>query len=185
MRIIAGKYKKTNLFGANGSFCRPTTDYFKEVIFSVLFDCSDQNVLDLYAGSGALAFEALSRGANYAVMVDSSDKAIRAMKKNIEKLGCTADCRLHKKNVFSFLKTDEQTYDLIFLDPPYNKNLVNKTLHLIMENKMLRSNSKIIVEHSKSEKIEPEFADLIDYQKDGGETMITILKSGSNDEDLQ
>lgn len=185
MRIIAGKYKKTNLYGANGSFCRPTTDYFKEVIFSVLFDCADKNVLDLYAGSGALAFEALSRGADYAVMVDSSDKAVRAMKKNIEKLGCTKDCRLHKKNVFSFLRADDQSYDLIFLDPPYNKKLVNKTLHLIMENSLLKPSGKIIVEHSQSEKIDPAFSDLIDYQKDGGETMITILKTGSNNENLQ
>ena len=175
MRIITGRYKKTNLFSVSGKTVRPTTDYLKEVISSVLYNCQDKIVLDLFAGSGALGLETLSRGAENAVFVDFSDKAIKTIKQNIRKLKCEKDCRIYKKRVSSFLMNETEKFDLIFLDPPYSKNLVNSTLELIFEKGILSADGKIVVEHSKNEKISEEFHPLIDYVKESGKTIITIL----------
>ena len=175
MRIIAGKYKKTNLFSVPGKTVRPTTDYLKEVIFSVLYNCADKKVLDLFAGSGALCLEALSRGAENAVFVDFSDKAIKTIKQNIRKLKCEKECKILKKRVSSFLIKTTEKFDLIFLDPPYSKNLVNSTIELIFEKELLSADGKIVVEHSKEEKISEELQPYIDYEKKSGRTTITIL----------
>ena len=175
MRIIAGKYKKTNLFPVLDRTARPTTDYLKEVIFSVLYDCHGKKVLDLFAGSGALGLEALSRGAEKVVFVDFSDNAIKAIKQNISKLKCEKECRIYKKRVSSYLMKTTEKFDLVFLDPPYDKHLVNSTIELIFEKELLNSNGKIIVEHSKDEKISEDLLPLIDYKKESGRTIITIL----------
>ncbi|NQV18327.1 MAG: 16S rRNA (guanine(966)-N(2))-methyltransferase RsmD [Armatimonadetes bacterium] len=175
MRIISGKYKKANLFSVPGKTARPTTDYLKEVIFSVLYDCADKKVLDLFAGSGALGLEALSRGAEKAVFVDLSDKAIKTIKQNISKLKCEKDCRIYKKRVSSFLIKTTEKFDLIFLDPPYDKNLVNSTIELIFKKGLLNADGKIIVEYSKNEKISEELQPSTDYEKESGRTTITIL----------
>ena len=175
MRIITGKYKKTNLFSIPGKTARPTTNYLKEVIFSVLYDCADKKVLDLFAGSGALGLEALSRSAEKVVFVDFSDKAIKAIKQNIRKLKCEKECRIYKKRVSSFLMSVTEKFDLIFLDPPYSKNLVNSTIELIFEKGLLNAAGKIIVEHSKEEEISEELQPFIDYKKESGRTIITIL----------
>lgn len=176
MRIIAGKYKKSNLFSVPGKTSRPTTDYIKELLFSVIQDCQDQQVLDLYSGSGGVSFEALSRGAQFSTMVDFSDKAISTMKKNIEKLACSDDCRIYKKRATAFLKKTEQSFDLIFMDPPYEKNLVNKTIIQILESRCLKSGGKIAIEHSFREKIDANYADKTIFYKKSGDTAITILQ---------
>ncbi|MFO7895702.1 MAG: 16S rRNA (guanine(966)-N(2))-methyltransferase RsmD [Candidatus Cloacimonadales bacterium] len=176
MRVIAGKYKKSNLFSVPGKTSRPTTDYIKELLFSVIQDCQDQHILDLYAGSGGISFEALSRGAKFATMVDFSDKAISTMKKNIAKLGCSESCRIHKKRATSFLQKTEQNFDLIFMDPPYEKNLVNKTLQQIVENERLNPAGKVIIEHSFREQVAEKYSAQVSYHKKCGETAITILE---------
>lgn len=153
MRIIAGKYKRANLFPVPGNTSRPTTDYNKEVMFSILMNCEDKLVLDLFAGSGSLGFEALSRGAAEVFFVDFSMRSISTLKKNITKLKTAEQCRIQRRKVISFLKKTDRKFDLIFLDPPYNKDLVNPTLDVILERHLLEENGKIIVEHSPLEKI--------------------------------
>ena len=175
MRVIAGKFKKSNLFSVPGKTTRPTTDYIKELIFSVIQDCEDKTILDLYAGSGGISIEAISRGAKFATMIDFSNKAIMTIKKNIEKLGISKQCRIYKKRSVNFLHKCEEKYDLIFLDPPYNKNLVNKTIEAIFENNALNPDGVIIVEHSSQEKISPLYIKKITYEKKNGDTTITIL----------
>lgn len=176
MRIITGKFKKANLFAVPGRTARPTTDYIKEVIFSVISSVSDKKVLDLYAGSGSLGFEALSRDADFVDFVDFSDKSIKTMKKNIEKLRCTTDCKIHRKKVSAFLNSCENRFDLIFMDPPYNKALVNSTLEKIVSNDLLKENGQIIVEHSPRELIDDKWQAMEVFSKDYGSSVVTVLE---------
>ena len=108
MRIITGKFKKANLFTVPGKTARPTTDYIKEVIFSVISSCNGKNVLDLYAGSGSLGFEALSRNADFVDFVDFSDKSIKTMKRNIEKLKCNL---INGQRIYWYYKEDKEFWD--------------------------------------------------------------------------
>ncbi len=177
MRIITGKYKKSNLFAVPGRTARPTTDFTREVIFTVLESCQNLQVLDIYAGSGSLGLEALSRGARFVDFVDFSEKSIRTIIKNVHKLGCKLDCKIHRKKVSAYLKSCNKKFDIILMDPPYDRKLVNKTIKHIFENELLKENGKIVVEHSSREKIDAIWQENIDYQRDGKKTKITILKN--------
>lgn len=176
MRIITGKYKKSNLFSVPGYTARPTTDFTREVIFTVLGSCQNLQVLDLYAGSGSLGLEALSRGARFVDFVDFSEKSIKTIIKNVHKLGCKLDCQIHRKKVSAYLNSCSKKFDLILMDPPYDRKLVNKTIGQIFTNELLSENGRIVIEHSSREKIDPSWQDRIDYQRDGKQTKITILK---------
>jgi len=181
MRIIAGKHKKAKLYSVEGKTTRPTSDFMKEVVFNVLYDCKQKKVLDLFAGSGALGLEAISRGADPAVFVEFSDRAIKTMKKNIEKLNCKKNTRIYKKRVNSFLNWNEQKFDIIFMDPPYDKKLVNKTIKKILERNILNSNGKIVVEHSIREKIDPALAQYIQFNRSTRNNQVSILSEEKNE----
>lgn len=175
MRIITGKFKKANLFTVPGKTARPTTDYIKEVIFSVISPCSGKDILDLYAGSGSLGFEAISRNANFVDFVDFSNKSIKTMKRNIEKLKCTSECKIHRKKVSAFLNRCEKKFDLIFMDPPYNKDLINDTIEKIIDNELLTKNGYIVIEHSTREKLLEKWDVMTTYNKNYGSSVITVL----------
>jgi 16S rRNA (guanine966-N2)-methyltransferase len=121
MRVIAGRYGGRRLQAPPGEATRPTSDRVREALFSVLGDRVDgARVLDLFAGSGALGIEALSRGAAEATFVDSAAAAIRAVRANLEALG--ADAEVRRADVRRFLggaSAAARQYDLVFLDPPY------------------------------------------------------------------
>ena len=120
MRVIGGELGGRTLSAPRGRGTRPTSDRVREAVFSILGDVSGANVLDLFAGSGALAIEALSRGASKATLVDSSDSAIAAARANLEALGL--DASLRRQAVLGFLRNaavQPQHYDLVFVDPPY------------------------------------------------------------------
>ncbi len=176
MRVIAGKYKKSNLVTVKGNNTRPTTDYIKEVIYSVLPDCEDFEVLDLYAGSGGLGIEALSRGAKFADFVDASEKAIKVIHQNINKLRCNDNVKIHKKRVSSFIKGCEKVYDLILMDPPYNKGLISKTLEQLELSKIFHNSILMLIEHSPKEAIPSKWNPYIDFHKKYGETQLTVLR---------
>jgi 16S rRNA (guanine966-N2)-methyltransferase len=175
MRIIAGEFKGTNLVPVAGEQTRPTTDFLKEAMFSVLQDCEVERVADLFAGSGALGLEAISRGANSAELVDISRRAALSIRRNIEKLRCETRCRHVKQKVSAFLKEQTAPYDLIFMDPPYNENLVNPTIELIFEHSLLSEEGRLVVEHSTREPLLERWNEHIDFQKRYGETLLTIL----------
>jgi 16S rRNA (guanine966-N2)-methyltransferase len=177
MRIITGKFKKANLYSVPGKTARPTTDYVKELIFSLLDDCSGKRVLDLFAGSGGLGLEALSQGADFVDFVEFSQKSIQTIIKNIEKLHCQESCHIYRKKVNSYLKKTEKTYDFIFMDPPYNKKMVDETLALITKHNVLKKNGRIIVEHSAFENIHSEWKPLIVSERKAGDTLISIIRS--------
>ncbi|MCD4796746.1 MAG: 16S rRNA (guanine(966)-N(2))-methyltransferase RsmD [Candidatus Cloacimonetes bacterium] len=175
MRIITGKFKKRTLFSVPGNTTRPTTDYLKEVIFSIIQNYEDKKILDLFAGSGSLGLEALSRGAESVVFVDLSYKAINTMNRNIQNLDCVQSCRIYRKKVSAFLKKSTEQFDMIFMDPPYDRNLVNPTIELILENNLINSTGKIIVEHSKDEILDEKWTSKFEKQKISGKSQITVL----------
>lgn len=157
MRIITGRYKGMSLFTVPGNTTRPTTDYQREVIFSMYQNYQDLRILDLYAGTGSFGLETLSRGAQWVDFVEFATSALSVLIKNIEKLKCGDSCHVHRKRVSAFLNAAEQQWDIIFLDPPYNKNLVNDTIKLIKDKELLATDGLIIIEHHPYEKILDEY----------------------------
>ena len=123
MRVVAGRYRGRRLVAPPGTATRPTSDRVREALFSVLGpSVQGARVLDLYAGSGALGIEALSRGAASAVFVDRSPRAVAAIRANLEALGIEAEVRRREAAAAlraASARTD--AYDLVFLDPPYRR----------------------------------------------------------------
>ena len=120
MRVIAGSHGGRLLRAPRGQSTRPTSDRVREAVFSILGDISGAVVLDLYAGSGALAIEALSRGAAQATLVDAAPDAVATIRRNLSELGLEA--RVRREDALEFLRTASRAapqYDLVFLDPPY------------------------------------------------------------------
>jgi 16S rRNA (guanine966-N2)-methyltransferase len=120
MRVIAGEHRGRPLIAPRGQGTRPTPDRVREAVFSILASVAGARVLDLFAGSGALAIEALSRGAAQATLVDSSRAAVAAIRRNLTALGLQAD--VHPMRAAAFLERARaagRQYDLVFLDPPY------------------------------------------------------------------
>jgi 16S rRNA (guanine966-N2)-methyltransferase len=118
VRVIAGEFKGRRLYTPRGARTRPTADRVREALFSMLGDVSGARVLDLYAGSGALGIEALSRGAESAVFVEREQRALAALRRNLEAVG--ADAVVRRQDVLRFLARPEGTFDLVFCDPPYD-----------------------------------------------------------------
>jgi 16S rRNA (guanine966-N2)-methyltransferase len=116
--VIAGEFKGRRLNTARGTGTRPTADRVREALFSMLDDVSGARVLDLYAGSGALGIEALSRGADSAVFVERDQQALAALRRNLDAVGVEAD--VWRQDVVRFLTRSEGTFDLVFCDPPYD-----------------------------------------------------------------
>jgi 16S rRNA (guanine966-N2)-methyltransferase len=120
VRVVAGRYGGRRLASPAGRATRPTADRVREALFSALGPLDGLSVLDLFAGSGALGIEALSRGAAAATFVDSDPRAIRAVRDNLAALGIDAEVR--RADARAFLRTareQQRHYDLVFLDPPY------------------------------------------------------------------
>lgn len=152
MKIISGIYKGRNILGYNIDGTRPTQDRIKENLFnSINFLLEDKIVLDLFAGSGNLGIEALSRGAKYAYFVDDSKKAIDIIKKNINNLNIT-NCKTILNDYKKILNSIDKV-DIIFLDPPYKTNYIEESIKLIDKNNILNENGLIICESDNIDKI--------------------------------
>jgi 16S rRNA (guanine966-N2)-methyltransferase len=118
VRIVAGAYGGRRIEAPRGRATRPTSDRVREALFSILGPIEGLRVLDLFAGSGALGIEALSRGAAEAVFVDSEARAVATIERNLESL--SARGRVHRRDAFAWLRDADQTFDLVFADPPYS-----------------------------------------------------------------
>lgn len=122
MRVIAGAYGGRELVAPRGRATRPTADRVREALFSILGDVGGERVLDLFAGSGALAIEAISRGAGEATLVDSAPAAVDAVRRNLRSLGIEAE--VVRQPALRFLqraRENARQYDLVFIDPPYRR----------------------------------------------------------------
>jgi 16S rRNA (guanine966-N2)-methyltransferase len=118
LRVVAGSFKGRRLSAPRGTRTRPTADRVREALFSMLGDVRDARVLDLYAGSGALGIEALSRGAASAVFVERDAGAVAAIERNLAAVGVQAT--VLRRDVVRFLGAEDGAFDLVFCDPPYD-----------------------------------------------------------------
>ena len=133
MRVITGTAKGRRLTTLEGEDIRPTADKVKGAIFnSIQFDIEGRVVLDLFAGSGQLGIEALSRGAQKAVFIDLSRKATQVVTENLEHCNLKENATVFNGDSLSYLKTTREKFDIIFIDPPYNKQLTAKALPLAL-----------------------------------------------------
>ena len=154
MRIISGSARGTKLVTLEGENTRPTLERVKEALFSMIqFEIANARVLDLFAGSGQLALEALSRGAAEADAVDSSSDANKVIRQNVEKTRMTQKCRLWKMTSDAFLRANagRRKYDLVFLDPPYAKGLIPNSLAALHDGGMLSDEAVVVCELSASD----------------------------------
>ena len=134
MRVITGTARGTLLAAPNGLDTRPTGDKVKESIYSIIqFDVPGARVLDLFAGSGQLGIEALSRGAESAVFVEKNPIAVKCIVSNLEKTKLTEGATVVKQHALSFLQTTGHMFDIALLDPPYMSSNLNEALPLLAE----------------------------------------------------
>lgn len=179
MRVIAGTCKGRRLVAPKGSQTRPALDRIKESVFSILFDVSGLSVLDLFAGSGSVGIEALSRGASSATFVENDSAALKALTTNLETCGFEQQSTIIKQDVARALTrlTKQGTeFDLIFVDPPYLKDLVNKTLAQLGASDLVHDGSRIVVEHHPKEPIDDIPGLILTDTRKYGQTLISFLE---------
>ena len=178
MRIVAGKYRHRNIiYPDDATHTRPTKDRVREAIFSAIGDISNARVLDLYAGSGAMGIEALSRGAAHATFVDISPIAIKTVKANLDNLKVAAEeyeiIKNKDTNALEYLKQKGQKFDLIILDPPYEEGQYEAIIDKMKELDLINDNAILVLEANRLVKLEN-----IEYQRNKeyhyGEIMVFI-----------
>lgn len=178
MRIISGEHRGRKLLEFEGMNIRPTTDRVKESMFNLIQDwIYDARILDMFAGSGALSFEALSRGARSAVCIDRDLRSIDVIRKNAQTLNYTDKCVILNMDSMDYLKQCSEAFDVVFMDPPYNKGFIEPALKAITEKGILSDNGIIVLEsddtdfYGAADKLE------ILKQRKYGRTYITIYRS--------
>lgn len=146
LRIIAGKWRRRRIRFDSKFNIRPTTDAARETLFNWLQEQIEGSIcLDLFAGSGALGFEALSRGAKQAVLVDSNRRCIRNLHQNIVALGAE-NCQVVHSNALTFLRKSTQQFDLIFVDPPFRAGLATDVLNVLQAGACLNPGAQVYLE---------------------------------------
>ncbi|MDR1834878.1 MAG: 16S rRNA (guanine(966)-N(2))-methyltransferase RsmD [Fusobacteriaceae bacterium] len=157
MRIIAGSEKNRTVKCKKGLETRPTLGILREALFSILNGAvAGSRFLDLFSGSGAIALEALSRGAERAVMIESDPEALAILIGNINALGYAERCRAYKNDVFravAILGRKGEQFDLIFMDPPYNQEVCGKVVEAVDRNGISAAGGLVVCEHHKGEKL--------------------------------
>ena len=180
MRIIAGRWKGARLASPAGTATRPTTDRVKESVFSILGHHVDNaRVLDLCAGTGNLGLEALSRGAESAVFVEKSGRAVALIRENCEKVRA-GNVRIVRKDAIRFIRNwdnAQEPFTLVFFDPPYGGGLYQGVLEAVGQSPILREGGIIVVEHGRDQSLHEMYQGLatIDNRR-YGDTQITLLR---------
>ena len=181
MRVIGGAAKGRRLKVPKGSAVRPTADRVKESLFNILpRDLSGAWVLDVFAGSGNLSIEALSRGAEHAVLIDASQRAAAMIRQNLRRLGLEAQCEIWiapAARAMRSLARRHDSFDYIFLDPPYDQRLAPRSLALIAQCLLLRSTGTLVIEHSGREHLNEAYEPLrLHDQRRYGDTRLSFYK---------
>ncbi len=158
MRIISGSAKGKKLITPDGLDVRPTIDRVKEAVFSSLqFDIEGRTILDLFAGSGQLGIEALSRNAKCCYFVDGSKKSIDVINENINNCGFEENSFVNFCDSFDFLDKTDKKFDIAFLDPPYNKGLIDKAMPKLVSK--MSDFGVIVCEHSENYVLKESYGD--------------------------
>ena len=184
MRIIGGKAKGTKLYTLEGKNTRPTLDRVRESLFNILqYRLQDSIFIDLFSGSGACGIEAVSRGAKQAILCDNSKQAIEIIKKNIEKTHMKEQIKLYQMDFKEFLKTKiKETVDIIFIDPPYQTKFAYEAVKMILEKKLVKKDSIIIIETDQEKQVKEQLQDLnieiMDERKYGRAYLIFLSQKG-------
>lgn len=183
MKIITGSAKGMNLETLEGEMTRPTSQRVKEAVFSMLqFDIEGTYVLDLFAGCGQLGLEALSRGAKKATFSDSSRQATDIVIKNAKKTRLFEKCRISNCDYKQMIQgiAGKEKYDIVFIDPPYQDNIIVNTLELLYKSNVVNKNAFIVCESGKEDIFEDreEIKQKFDIQKQAKYSIsyITILR---------
>lgn len=184
MRIISGTLKGRRLVTFGGAPVRPTSDKVREALFNILPVAWDgKTVLDLFAGTGALGIEALSRGASHALFVERDVRARQVLEKNITALGLrdlSTVIRFSAEKGIGFVKRTRGHCDVIFLDPPYGMQMAHRTLSLLAEHAVAGRNGIVVVEHHAQESLSHSYGGLImSDQRTYGKTGISFFLSGT------
>lgn len=149
MRIITGRARGVKLFSLEGEQTRPTSERVKEAVFSMLqFEIEDRRVLDLFAGSGQMGLEAVSRGAASAALVDRSRDAVEVIKKNCLKTKLAPMCEVFCSDYAEFLRScrGKRSFDLIFLDPPYAPKLIPEAIRAMLKYRVIAEGCTLVCE---------------------------------------
>lgn len=154
MRIIAGTARGTKLYTLEGEQTRPTLDRVRESIFNIIQNhIQDTVFLDLFSGSGAIGLEAISRGAKKAILCDKSREAVNVIKRNIEKTHFQKKIKLYNLDYIETLKKIEEHIDIVYLDPPYHTDYIQKALQILKKSEFITEETKIIIETDDKERI--------------------------------
>lgn len=178
MRVITGSARGVRLQTPEGLETRPTADKVKEALFSAIqFEIEGRCVLDLFAGSGQLGIEALSRGAKRAVFVDSSRAAVSLVKENLRRTKFTEQASVVMSDYISYLSRCRESFGIIFLDPPYAEQFLEKALEKIVEFDILATGGIIVTERPEGKELSMEFEGYTrskDYRY--GKTLVTLYR---------
>lgn len=180
MRIIAGNYRTRVLKEVNQLSTRETKDRVKESIFnSITPYLYGARVLDLFAGSGSLGFEAISRGSEFVEFSDSNSTAIKVIRSNASSLGVLKQCRITQSDYKEYLASCNSVFDVILLDPPYALNCLDDVIRIITLKKLLSDNGIIVCLYDKNNSLKEDNNGIIEYkQKKIGITKVSFMKWG-------
>lgn len=177
MRIIAGEWRGRKLVVPDGIATRPTGDRVRETLFSMLTSrlgsFEDLRIADLYAGSGAIGLEALSRGAAFACFVEQDPRAIAAIRANVEALGAAERSRVLARSAEAL--PAEQPFDIVFADPPYEPGSGSAALRRILESRWAGSGAWVSIETRRGDSIDPQGCAL-EAQRDVGRARLTLFR---------
>jgi 16S rRNA (guanine966-N2)-methyltransferase len=183
LRKISGSLKGRRIATIPGNSTRPTPDMVREAVFSMIgMEIDGCSFLELYAGTGAVGIEAISRGADYAVLVEGGQKAAETVMDNIRLCGISDRARLVKWDIeknLNCLKNIGRKFDMVFLDPPYAINLVRKTLKNLVLSEILGNDALVIIQHSREEPVDLKGLEAFyetEKERHYGKNLVTFLR---------
>lgn len=184
MRIIAGKFRGRRLVSFKADHIRPTTDRVKESVFNKLQgEWDDAKVLDLYAGTGNIGFEAISRGAASVTAVELSSKSIDIIRRNVEELKIGREHRIVKDDVVKWIaRYKGEAFDIVMADPPFTESLAHATLEALAKSEAVGPHTTVVVEASSHERVDESYENLACWdRRDYGDKLISFWTRPSSE----